>query len=362
MSSDNMFTSFWDDLADSFHPVATGDFGSFFSVLGVAKERQGVTDLFDAHHKDSLAGVGEAEAPRASERHIAEEKRSLALIELLQKAIERREMALYKLRDEVGVPASTAVGGGTAISRLALEAKTDEALANEELGDVIIDGARVDMTDLLPPEACQVDPGVLAELLDDDEDTIASEGATSQGEHEMLHEASPPLAPEVKDMRRQVTFRFQSTSLETPRAEDATALSRREERESDPPLKSDVPDTTSEGSTGSFRTVTPAEQAAPTGVSGAPADTYEPSDGSTESLDDRALGGAPGQDTESVGGGEEVTESYEDAHDTESYHEALSRAPAPASFETASSTPLGGTGIAPIEGAGVGLPRGGSYV
>ena len=136
------------DLVDALHPGVTGDFGSFFSVLGVAKESKNVTNAFDSGMDENL--------PKSA-RQVDEEKRSLALIELLQKAIERREQALHQLRDEPGVPASMFFGVGSPISRLALDPNTDAALASEDLGGFRVEGARVDMTDLLPKYALETD-------------------------------------------------------------------------------------------------------------------------------------------------------------------------------------------------------------
>lgn len=133
------------DLVDSLHPGVTGDFGSFFPVLGIAKESKNVTNAFDSGNLPKSA------------RQVDEEKRSLALIELLQKAIKRREQALHQLRDEPGAPASRSFGMGSPISRLALDPYTDAALASEDLGGFRVEGARVDMTDLLPKYALETD-------------------------------------------------------------------------------------------------------------------------------------------------------------------------------------------------------------
>jgi len=133
------------ELVDSLHPGVTGDFGSFFPVLGIAKESKNVTNAFDSGNLPKSA------------RQVDEEKRSLALIELLQKAITRREQALHQLRDEPGVPASRSFGMGSPISRLALDPYTDAALASEDLGGFRVEGARVDMTDLLPKYALETD-------------------------------------------------------------------------------------------------------------------------------------------------------------------------------------------------------------
>jgi len=257
----NMFTSFFEDIADAFHPVATGDFGSFFSVLGVAKQSKSTTDAFDAGLN---AQALEGEPVQKSERRIAEEKRSLALIELLQKAIERREAALNELHDEPGVPAAQVYGAGTPINRLSLEANTDEALAREVLGFVDMEGERVDMTDLLPPDACATDP------------TIISAEAT----HETLPEdaqaeAVPPGAPAAAIPRprplRGDVYSFSSTSLNgLPRPQSLAAL-----EPSSPPRAAET--------TGSLGRVQNGAPPTPTGVTNSGADA--PSDSNNSSAD-----------------------------------------------------------------------------
>ena len=92
-----------------------------------------------------------AEEEAANEAKLAKSRASLALIQLIQSAIERREALLRQMGEEPGLPASQAGGNSarTPVSRLALERHVDQALAREDLESVDLAAARLDMSELL---------------------------------------------------------------------------------------------------------------------------------------------------------------------------------------------------------------------
>ena len=164
-----MAEGFLDDLADSLAPWRTADLG----CIAVRKVSQGGV-LHDDTGPTSLAAREEA-ARRAQEEQEKQSRGrgSLALIQLIQTAIERREKLLRELGESIGTPADhmTAVGAdkaqaaanargapiSTPIGRLALEDFPDQALAREELAPVDLAAARVDMSELLPRNAFDPD-------------------------------------------------------------------------------------------------------------------------------------------------------------------------------------------------------------
>ena len=153
-----------DDLADSLAPWRTADLGCI-AVRKVATEQPLTADEFESTGPTSLAEREEA-AKKAREEAARQERgrSSLALIQLIQAAIERRETLLRDLGEGAGTPAEQAgaapagaAAGTTPVGRLALEEFPDQALAREELAAIDLAAARVDMAELLPRNA--FDPG-----------------------------------------------------------------------------------------------------------------------------------------------------------------------------------------------------------
>ena len=158
---------FFDDLADSLAPWRTADLGCI-AIRNIPKD---VPD--EVLHPDDTGPTSEAGRLKLAQKaHLDAEKQqkarsSLALIQLIQAAIDRREALLREIGEHVGTPvddnararalAAEAGGVGTPIGRLALEEYTDQALAREELAPVDLAAARVDMSELLPRNA--YDPG-----------------------------------------------------------------------------------------------------------------------------------------------------------------------------------------------------------
>ena len=154
-----------DDFVQALSPWTTGDLGC------VALKREG--DYYIKDETGATAGQAppitkkEAEELAAQNLFLAEEKQaknapSLVLIDLIQTAIDRREMLLRKMGEEPGLPAgagplvseaTAAAQRGTPLGRLALEEYTDQALAREDLESVDLAAARLDMSELLPREA-----------------------------------------------------------------------------------------------------------------------------------------------------------------------------------------------------------------
>ena len=134
-----MSLGIFDDLADSLAPWRTADLGCI-AVRKVATEQPLTADEFESTGPTSLAEREEA-AKKAREEAARQERgrSSLALIQLIQAAIERRETLLRDLGEGAGTPAEQAgaapagaAAGTTPVGRLALEEFPDQALAREE--------------------------------------------------------------------------------------------------------------------------------------------------------------------------------------------------------------------------------------
>jgi hypothetical protein len=132
-------SGFFKDLADSFDPFKTGDMG----CVAVRKVPLGGLQA-------ECASPTRRPGPEPRPEVVAAERQSLALITLIQLAIDRREQALRDLGEEISFQCSAAAfGDGTPIGRLAIEPFTDQALAREDLESADLIDARVDMTELL---------------------------------------------------------------------------------------------------------------------------------------------------------------------------------------------------------------------
>ena len=138
---------FLSDLADSFDPLATGDLGCV-SVRYVRADGTGEpTGETLSERRVPIGATGRLPArakKKKSPEVAAAERRSLALIQLMQAAIAKRENALLKRSDS-----ARDVAG---IGRLALLNYGDQDLAREDIEETDLDTARVDMTELLPLE------------------------------------------------------------------------------------------------------------------------------------------------------------------------------------------------------------------
>lgn len=150
---------FFDDLADSLSPWRTADLGCV-AVRKVPKDlRNGIPSIGEETGPTSAAArqALALKAQQDAERQL-KCKSSLALIQLIQAAIERRETLLAQMGESIGTPVDAARAlAQMSIGRLALEDYTDQALAREELAPVDLAAARVDMSELLPRKA--YDPG-----------------------------------------------------------------------------------------------------------------------------------------------------------------------------------------------------------
>ena len=103
-----MSLGIFDDLADSLAPWRTADLGCI-AVRKVATEQPLTADEFESTGPTSLAEREEA-AKKAREEAARQERgrSSLALIQLIQAAIERRETLLRDLGEGAGTPAEQA--------------------------------------------------------------------------------------------------------------------------------------------------------------------------------------------------------------------------------------------------------------
>ena len=144
------------DLLESLTPWRTGDLG----CVSIRREGDFSVNEEETGMTEDPQVIAEAERIRAEEEaaneaKLAKSRASLALIQLIQSAIERREALLRQMGEEPGLPASQAGGNSarTPVSRLALERHVDQALAREDLESVDLAAARLDMSELLPRAA-----------------------------------------------------------------------------------------------------------------------------------------------------------------------------------------------------------------
>lgn len=145
--------SFFNDMSDSLMPIKSGDFG-FFSIE--SGDEDGGQVLAENVTKETVAKAAEV-VPTSSDSNAAQ--RSQALIELLQRAIEQREMFVHELTAGRTVafqngsmqsppPPQPPQQHGSLNGRLLAGPDSDQQLAQE--GASLHRRRHVDMTDLLP--------------------------------------------------------------------------------------------------------------------------------------------------------------------------------------------------------------------
>uniref|UniRef100_A0A7S2BSV4 Uncharacterized protein n=1 Tax=Haptolina brevifila TaxID=156173 RepID=A0A7S2BSV4_9EUKA len=155
------------DLSDSLTPLRTGDYGMF--EFRWCNEEEFESELVPwkagAAERNDAAELKDAELARMMKPGSTPEMlQSAELIEQIQAAITCREAALRNpqtsdtmqgmLKDTFTKPGKKVLGPGHTqiLGRLALEPFADQELAKENMEDVDLANARIDMTDLLPPD------------------------------------------------------------------------------------------------------------------------------------------------------------------------------------------------------------------